>query len=169
MVELGQGPEPEIMVHAIRVHPDWSAQDPNAGGQDFGGAYASGSRDATQNFLNVPGFEDAISLEIDFQSSQEIFDAKWEIKYTVDHNGKRTVVVLGSVEAGMNGTVMDGVDYSMRFDLDRIDPPFDLQAHEGLLVATLVSNQREILDVNVVCQVSVYNGRFVRTFLNPLM
>lgn len=145
MVEHG-GVEPEILVHAIRIFPDWN-----------------------DGLPEYPLFEDAIALEVDFQcANQELYDCRWEIKYQVDHNAKRTIIVLGGIETGMNGCVMDCVDYTMRFDLDQIPAPADLSQHEGLLVATLIAGDREILDVNIVTQVSVYNGRFVRTFLNPL-
>ena len=145
MVEYG-GIDPEILVHAIRIFPDW-----NKGLQEY------------------PCFEDAIAIEIDFQcSNAELFDCRWEIKYQVDHKENRTIVVLGAAEAGNGGCIMDCVDYTMRFDLEHIPAPADLSEHEGLLVATLIAGDRELLDVNVVAQVSVYNGRFVRAFLNPL-
>ena len=145
MVEYG-GIDPEILVHAIRIFPDW-----NEGIQEY------------------PCFEDAIAMEIDFQcSNAELLDCRWEIKYQVDHKENRTIVVLGEAEAGNAGCIMDCVDYTMRFDLEHIPAPADLSEHEGLLVATLIAGDRELLGVNVLAQVSVYNGRFVRTFLNPL-
>mmetsp|Transcript_34435 Transcript_34435/g.82201 ORF Transcript_34435/g.82201 Transcript_34435/m.82201 type:complete len:156 (-) Transcript_34435:27-494(-) len=109
-----------------------------------------------------------LTLEIDFSCSAAVRAAVWQVKYMVDSVGKRKIIVLGETGAE---DYAEG-EHSMAFAVDSIDvsgiKPSAL-ANAGLLIASLRDGDgTEIIDINLVVQVSKTDEGFERCIFNPL-
>ena len=116
---------------------------------------------------NCP-IEEPITLEMDFTTAVDLRDARWEVKFMADQCNKRKIVVLG--ETGI-------VDYpagshTMAFHVDEVDVSHlkrHVLANVGLLIATLVAGEEEVVSVNMVTQVSATtDGGLIRSVFSPL-
>ncbi|CEL94659.1 unnamed protein product [Vitrella brassicaformis CCMP3155] len=112
--------------------------------------------------------ESPLHLSIAFRSKRAFTAARWKITYTVDTVHTRKVIYLGETDAA---------DYSvgsnvMTFSVDQISTegiPKDVLANIGLLAATLMEGDKEVLAVNMVTQVRAEaNGSLSRVIFSPL-
>ena len=95
---------------------------------------------------------DALSLSVDFVLDKAIEGATWKIKYLVDSVMKRYIVILGSVDPC---TYKRGKN-SFTFKTDRVDVSAIKKSeltNAGLLIATLMINEVEVMDLKLVVQV----------------
>jgi hypothetical protein len=113
--------------------------------------------------------EDALRLDIDFNSDTSLENAKWTLKYRVDVVAKRYIVELGTQK---DVHVTDGPN-TFSYVLDSIDMSGIKRKHlinnAGLFIASLCTfDDQDIIDVNLVVQVSKTEHGLVRHILNPL-
>jgi hypothetical protein len=113
--------------------------------------------------------EDALRLDIDFNSDTSLENAKWTLKYMVDVVAKRYIVELGTQK---DVHVTDGPN-TFSYVLDSIDMSGIKRKHlinnAGLFIASLCTfDDQDIIDVNLVVQVSKTEHGLVRHILNPL-
>jgi hypothetical protein len=113
--------------------------------------------------------EDALRLDIDFNSDTSLENAKWTLKYMVDVVAKRYIVELGTQK---DVHVTDGPN-TFSYVLDSIDMSGIKRKHlinnAGLFIASLCTfDDQDIIDVNLVVKVSKTEHGLVRHILNPL-
>jgi hypothetical protein len=113
--------------------------------------------------------EDLLRLEIDFDSDTSLQNAVWNVKYMVDVVAKRYIVELG----GKTDVDINNGSNTFTFLLDSINMSGIKRKHlinnAGLLIASLVtSDGQDVIDVNLVVQVSKSENGLVRHILNPL-
>ena len=149
----------------------------DAGGKTAGGKEGNDSVPATIEVQNIRvddegkprPLEDVLRLEIDYTSDTALPSAKWNVKYMVDVVAKRYIVELGVQN---NVDIRKGAN-TFSFVLDAIDMSGVKRKHlinnAGLLTASLSSEAgQQVIDVNLVIQVSKSSDGLIRHILNPL-
>jgi len=111
---------------------------------------------------------DGLDLEVDFDLSENLSEATWEMKYLVDSMRKRHVIALGETEM----TNYEAGPNSFLFSVDGIDvkniKPGAL-TNAGLLSCVLKDGEgEEVFCLNFVVQVRHEGDKFVRTIFSPL-
>lgn len=157
------------------------ASEGKGGGDDGGGGGKGDDPDVDVPTIDVTRISvepnnctisERLDLELDFSTSDDITNGVWEVKYMVDSIRKRHIIVLG---ASKPRDYPSG-EASFAFGVDSIDvsgiKPSAL-SNAGLLIASLSGESSsgdrvEIIDVNLVVQVSKDGDDFVRCVFNPL-
>mmetsp|Transcript_2563 Transcript_2563/g.7617 ORF Transcript_2563/g.7617 Transcript_2563/m.7617 type:complete len:159 (-) Transcript_2563:64-540(-) len=118
---------------------------------------------------NDCAFEEPLDLEVEFDAKRPLRDATWKIGYVVDTiNQTRHVVDLGTTTE----TDYEGKSCFFRFRVESI-PVGDVEpsalANCGLLTATMFSRGREVVQLNLMCQVTLGPGdKLHRMIYSPL-
>merc|ERR1711998_722540 len=107
-------------------------------------------------------------MAMEFTTFRALPAARWEVKFVAYQCNRRKIVLLGATEA---------VDYtagpqSMAFSVGEIDVSHlkrHVLANVGLLIATLISGDEEIVQVSMVTQVTPNaDGVLIRSVYSPL-
>ena len=102
---------------------------------------------------NECDLSERLELEVDFSLDRPLCDAQWEIRYMVDSVQRRHVIILGETELEDYPEGASSFLFSVpRIDVSGIKPGSLTNA--GLLTASLRADGREVMDLNMVVQVT---------------
>mmetsp|Transcript_3218 Transcript_3218/g.7467 ORF Transcript_3218/g.7467 Transcript_3218/m.7467 type:complete len:136 (+) Transcript_3218:322-729(+) len=109
-----------------------------------------------------------LNMEIEFTTSENIPDAHWEVRYTVDMTATRHIVEVGSSET----VSYEAGARSMKFHAAGIELEGIKKSwlnNVGLLLAVLIGkDSAEIVQVSMVTQVSKTPDGLQRLIISPL-
>jgi len=91
-----------------------------------------------------------LHLRIKFNLDRDVVAAYWSIKLLVDSSHKRIIILLGDTDVEDYPDGESEMFFSTKFiDIGSIEP--STLTNSGLLMAVLVVNGEEVLNVNMVC------------------
>lgn len=118
---------------------------------------------------NPAPLTEALSITLKFELLKSSV-GQWRFQYLVDSIRKRHIIHLGQTDSREFKTGLNEVDFSVsKIDISGIKPSH--LSNCGLLTATFFDSERDVVDVNMVVEVSKdpgVDGHFMRRIYNPL-